>query len=200
MTRVSLVMPVTVGLYAVPGAAHAHLVTSGLGPFYDGALHLLLSPGDLLGLIALALLAGLRGSVAARPTLIALTLCWLLAGLVGRELSPTTELAWLNFAVTVALGLLIAADIRLPSGLVAALGGLFGVFHGLLNGSTLTAQGDGATSLLGIVTTALVVVLLVSATVVSLRQFWARVAVRVAGSWIVAVGVMMLGWMLQGAA
>ena len=36
-------------LLAGPGVAQAHLVTSGLGPFYDGALHVLLSPGDLLG-------------------------------------------------------------------------------------------------------------------------------------------------------
>jgi hypothetical protein len=36
-------------LMAGPGVAQAHLVTSGLGPFYDGALHVLLSPGDLLG-------------------------------------------------------------------------------------------------------------------------------------------------------
>jgi len=44
-------------LFALPGAAQAHLVTSGLGPFYDGALHLLLSPADMLGLAAAALLA-----------------------------------------------------------------------------------------------------------------------------------------------
>ena len=43
-----------------PEAAKAHLVSTGLGPFYDGVTHLLVSPDDLLGVIALSLLAGLN--------------------------------------------------------------------------------------------------------------------------------------------
>ena len=79
-------------LLAVPAAAQAHLVNSGLGPFYDGALHLLLSPGDLLGLVAAALLAGLRGAKAGRLTVMALTLSWLLAGMIGMGLPVTPDL------------------------------------------------------------------------------------------------------------
>ena len=39
-----------------------------------------------------------------------------------------------------------------------------------------------------------------SAAVVPLRAFWARIAVRVAGSWVVAVGILMLGWLSYGMA
>ena len=60
----------------LPAVAQAHLVNSGLGPFYDGVLHLLLSPNDLLGLVALGLLAGLRGPAASRLTVIALPITW----------------------------------------------------------------------------------------------------------------------------
>ena len=70
MNRSGIFASVAAALLAVPGAAQAHLVNSGLGPFYDGALHLLLSPGDLLGLVAAALLAGLRGARAGRLTVI----------------------------------------------------------------------------------------------------------------------------------
>ena len=35
------------------------------------------------------------------------------------------------------------------------------------------------------------------AAVVSLQAGWARIAVRVAGSWVAAVGILMFGWMLQ---
>jgi hypothetical protein len=44
----------------------------------------------------------------------------------------------------------------------------------------------------------LIVALLVSAAVVSLRAAWTRIAVRVAGSWVAAVGMLMLGWLAQG--
>ena len=81
-------------LLAGPGVVQAHLVTSGLGPFYDGALHLLLSPGDLLGVLALALLAGLRGPAAGRLAVMALPMAWLLAGMIGLTASMVLEPSW----------------------------------------------------------------------------------------------------------
>ena len=39
-----------------------------------------------------------------------------------------------------------------------------------------------------------VIVALVAALVVSLRWEWTRIAVRVAGSWIVAIGLLLFGW------
>ena len=55
-----------------PGAAHAHLVTTGLGPVYDGISHLFLSFDDLLPVVAMALLAGLNGPAAGRRALFTL--------------------------------------------------------------------------------------------------------------------------------
>jgi len=43
-----------------------------------------------------------------------------------------------------------------------------------------------------------VLVALVAALVVSLRAQWARVTVRVAGSWITAIGLLMLGRTYRG--
>jgi urease accessory protein len=40
----------------------------------------------------------------------------------------------------------------------------------------------------------LVLAVLVTALVVTLRAHWARIAVRIGGSWIGASGVLMLGW------
>jgi urease accessory protein len=34
--------------------------------------------------------------------------------------------------------------------------------------------------------------------VVSLRAPWTRIAVRVAGSWVAATGLLLLGWTLSG--
>jgi urease accessory protein len=52
---------------------------------------------------------------------------------------------------------------------------------------------------LGLALAVLVVVALFASLVVPLRQQWARVAVRVAGSWIAASGVLMLGWSVHAA-
>jgi hydrogenase/urease accessory protein HupE len=100
----------------------------------------------------------------------------------------------------VVLGLLVAFDAKLPAWGVATLGGLFGLLHGLLNGAALSQANAGMLNVLGIVTTVFVLLLLASATVVALRPTWTRVAVRVVGSWIVAVGMLMLGWLYRGVA
>jgi hydrogenase/urease accessory protein HupE len=198
MRRPLLLAPLTAGLLALPGAAQAHLVTSGLGPFYDGALHLLLSPGDLLGVLALALLAGLRGARAGRLAVIVLPLAWLLAGLLGLTLAFESNLSWLGVVSFLILGLLVAADAKLPPVTVAVLAAAYGALHGLMNGAALAAIGAGISPLLGLVFAVLSLALLTSAAVVPLKAFWARIAVRVAGSWVAAAGLLMLGWMLQG--
>jgi hydrogenase/urease accessory protein HupE len=187
-------------LLVAPGAAQAHLVNSGLGPFYDGTLHLLLSPLDLLGLVAAALLAGLRGAGAARLMVIVLPVSWLLAGMLGMKLPLTLDLDWLSVLSLMVLGVLLAADARLPPVAVASIGVIYGAIHGLLNGSALAVMGAGPSSLFGIVLAVVLLALLTAAGVIPLRALWARVAVRVVGSWLAAVGLLMLGWLAQGVA
>src|SRR5207253_2559437 len=67
-------------------AAHAHLVSTGFGPFYDGAAHFFVSIEQLLPVLALALLAGLRGPRAGRYAIALLPSAWLVSGLVGLRL------------------------------------------------------------------------------------------------------------------
>ena len=73
-----------------------------------------------------------------------------------------------------------------------------GLLHGWLNGVGLAeAQREGI-GLAGIASAAFVMVAIASASVVSLRAPWTRIAVRVAGSWVAAIGLLMLGWSLRG--
>ena len=193
-------VPVIFGiLLCAPSIAHAHLVNSGMGPFYDGAIHFFLSPDNWLGLLGAACLAGLCGAQAGRWTLAVLPSAWLfgaLSGLVISDIPDTSGLSILSFIV---LGLLVALDVKLQAWIIATLGGLFGLLHGLLNGSSLREADGGLLNVLGIVATVFLLLLLGSALVVSLRPAWARVAVRVAGSWVVAVGMLMMGWLFRGA-
>ncbi len=187
-------------LLVAPEAAQAHLVNSGLGPFYDGVLHLLMSPGDLLGLIAVSLLAGLRGPEAGRWVVIILPLAWLVAAFVGRYTPVAVDITWLSTLSFLVLGLLVALDAQVSPPLLAWLAAGFGGLHGLLNGSALAAIGAGTSTLLGIIMAVWMLALLTTAAVVPLRAVWSRTLVRVAGSWIVAVGMLVLGWALQSAA
>ena len=49
--------------------ANAHLVTTGMGPVYDGIGHFLLTPEDFVPVLSLALYAGLRGADCGRRAL-----------------------------------------------------------------------------------------------------------------------------------
>ena len=68
---------------ALPSAASAHMAQSGLGPFYDGLLHPLISLEDLLPVLALAILAGLRGALHARWLLLVAAMIWAMVALGG---------------------------------------------------------------------------------------------------------------------
>ncbi len=183
----------------LPASAQAHLVTTGLGPFYDGVSHFALTPEDLLPALAMALLAGQRGARSGRLTLFALPAAWLAGGLAGLAFPSFSSAAVLTTLSFLALGALVATEAPLRDEWVSGLALVLGLLHGYLNGSAMAQAKLGALGLTGIVTTLFVTVALAAALVVALRSPWARVAVRVAGSWIAAIGLLLLGWSLRGA-
>ncbi len=184
------------GLILSPVPATAHLVTTGMGPVYDGIGHFLLTPEDLVPVLALALYAGLRGTLPGRRILFLLPPAWFAGGAAGLavDLAPGQLLPAVSFLV---IGALVAADLRLPVAVLSALAILLGLIHGFCNGAALKA-GSGMLGLLGIAIMLFVLVASVSAFVISLKREWTRIAVRVAGSWICASGLLMLGWMTKG--
>jgi urease accessory protein len=72
------------------------------------------------------------------------------------------------------------------------------VLHGALNRGVLTQAGLGVLGGAGVACAVFGVVSLGAGLVVSLQHPWTRVAIRVAGSWIAATGLLMLGWGLRG--
>ena len=182
-------------LLCTPSLAAAHLVTTGMGPLYDGIGHLLLTPEDLVPVLALALFAGLRGATAGRWTMFLLPLSWLAGGLAGSA-ADTPIPAPVPAVSILLLGALVAADLRLPPRAVAGLALGFGFVHGFMNGLVLR-KGAGTLGLIGIATMLFVLVALGSALVVSLGKSPARIAVRVVGSWIAAIGLLMFGWAMR---
>jgi urease accessory protein len=184
-------------LVLAPAIAQAHLVNTGLGPFYDGVSHFALTPEDILPALALALLAGLRGAAAGRITLFALPTAWFAGGLAGQVFPTTTPTVALTTVSFLVLGGLVAADARLRLEWVGGLAVAFGLVYGYGNGSAMTEAKLGALGLVGIVLTLFVTIALAAALVVALRAPWTRIAVRVAGSWIAATGLLLVGWSLR---
>ena len=115
-------------------SAAAHVVTTGFGPVADGIGHFAASPEDLIPAIALAVFAGLRGKAHARCVSRVLPLTWVAGGVAGLAFGAplTVSLAWLPL---VAMGGLVALDLRMPLAATAALALLLGAFVGYANGA-----------------------------------------------------------------
>lgn len=183
---------------ASPTPAHAHLMTTGFGPFYDGLAHLLVTPEDLLPVIALALLAGFHGPRFGRTVLFALPAAWLVGSLVGLLVAPHVTLPAASAAVTIAVGGMVAAGQPLPLELVAGFAVALGLFAGACTGIDLVTAHASPLGAAGVTAALFVVVSLLAGQVASIRASWARIAVQVAGSWIAAIGLFMLGWAVRG--
>jgi hydrogenase/urease accessory protein HupE len=187
---------VVVGLAALTATpAHAHLVETGFGAFYNGIAHLALTPSDLLIVVALALLAGQCGTRAARWALLALPCAWLIGGAVGALFPSNVTLPVLTTLTFGLAGALVAFNARLNAAAVALCTMTAGLLHGYVNGASLGSSGTLA--LTGAVTAAFCLFAILAAQVTTIRAAWGRIALRAAGSWVAAAGILMLGWLAR---
>ncbi|MGH7495802.1 MAG: HupE/UreJ family protein [bacterium] len=178
----------------MPHLAFAHVVNRRFGDFYAGMLHPFAGFEHILPIIAMALLAGQRGAAAGRAVLLAFPLS-LAAGItLGMTVaSPLRIIDMINLGSFIVLGALVAGAWRLPAKVLPLLAIFFGLTLGFANGVDLTSEVSAALFLLGVVATSVIITALGAAMVVSLKSDWQNIAVRVAGSWILAIGILMLG-------
>lgn len=180
----------------LPVRADAHLPTVGLGPVYDGIFHFLMSPEDLIPVIAVALLSGQRGPSVGRRVLWLVPVAWFLGGLTGM-LAGSGRGSALTFVSFLLFGGLVAANAKVSLRVISVLSAFLGFFHGYLNGVGINFYNDGVYIIFGIALTIFMVVALFSSFVIPLRRQWALIVVRVAGSWIAASGLLLVGWTLR---
>lgn len=180
--------------------AEAHTIMSTAGPFYGGIKHFFLSLDDALAALALGLLCGLRGEGPAWRALCTLPIAWLAAGATALWVAlPSPATSAISAVSLLALGCLVAAGLRLRLPQFAALATAAGLLHGFLNGLSMRELGprDALWQLLGVALAALVVVVYPAAVLDLAKRPWTRVVVRVLGSWIAAIGLLLLGWSLR---
>jgi urease accessory protein len=195
--RSAALLGATAVVAAWPTSAYAHLVQSGLGPFYDGIAHFTLSPDDWLLVLAVALLGGLSGARGGRIVLFVLPLAWILGGLLGLGRQTVADWPAVSAATLVMTGALVAWSPRIRRALLTSIAAVFGALHGYLNGSLGAAGGLAPSGLAGVAATVFVLTALAAALVVALRGDVPRLVVRVAGSWIAAIGLLLVGWSLR---
>lgn len=176
-------------LLAGPAAAHGNL--PGGGGFAAGFAHPFLATEHLLALVALGLLIG-RQTI--RAPVLAL-LGGLVAG-VALGMVATLPVQALILAGALAIGALIASNLRLPDMAVMLAAGVIGLMVGAdtdgLTGAT------AAMAFAGTVVGVLAIVLNCMALAQAARTRLDGVPLRVAGSWIAAAAVLILAFLLRG--
>ena len=182
-------------LVLFPTTVLAHLVTTGMGPVYDGTVHLLLTPEDLIPVLAIGVYSGLQGREYGRYILFVLPLSWFLGGMVGflSGQLPTLPYGSLSFLL---FGLMIAINARIPVPVFLSLAAAFGTMHGFFNGQAMRT-GPGVLGMIGIMVTVFVLIALTSALVSVSSRYWVKMILRVMGSWVAASGLLMTGWYLR---
>ena len=140
----------------------------------------------------------MRGARYGRRALFVLPVAWLIGGLFGSHVAGASPHPFIAAAWFLVLGGLLAADAGISLPVLAALAILLGVSNGFMNGAGIGGFDAAAIALTGIAFAVFVVVALAAALVTPLRVPWARIAVRVAGSWIAASGLLLAGWAFRG--
>ncbi|MBK8175661.1 MAG: HupE/UreJ family protein [Rhodospirillales bacterium] len=192
---------VRIGLLAVfllaPAAAQAHLVSTRFGDFYGGAMHPLTAMEHALPWLAIGILAGMQGPRTGRWILLAFPL-GLFVGAALAWFVPTEPIvSQANIASFAVVGLLVAAAWPLPAPVLIAAGLVFGLTHGYENGTAMTPATNHLLFILGVTTVGWVFIALTTALTTAFLQSnvgWRRIGVRAVGSWIAAVGIMLIGF------
>ena len=190
-------------LLAITQQADAHIAAVRLGDFYSGALHPLTDLQDLVLWTALGLLAGTLGASKARWLVLMLPLGLTVGLAYGLEAGVSATAPVTDAAMMVALGLLLAAGIRLPSIALWVVALSLAVVRGIANAGGVGPQTNVVLFGAGLAAAGYAAITLIMAlTVVFCRPApdaspaWRKIAVRACGSWIAAIGLMMGGFAL----
>jgi hydrogenase/urease accessory protein HupE len=175
--------------------AQAHLAIKGLDEFGNGALHPFITPAHALIVVALGLLIGQQVPLTLKAPIIALAS----ASAAALLFTATGWVSWIYQPILIGLALgiavLVAVEVKLPRNVLAAVCAL-GVA-----GICLDSRAESGTTL-AVTKTLLGTWLSLNLAVPYLAicasngtdRPWARTAIRVVGSWIVAISLMVLAF------
>ncbi len=176
----------------------AHIVIEGAGDLANGAVHPFVTPTHGLVLLALGLLVGMQRPRDFRP------LVWGLVPFLAIGLAATTVVgeaavdSRLLAGLALVLGAAVALDRPIPLSVLAILGGAAGLAVGLDSRVEGLATSETWKTLVGTWLGATLAVFYITACVASGGEKpWVRTAVRIVGSWLVAISLMVLAFAMR---
>jgi len=181
-------------LMAMATSAQAHTAAKEVGDFYAGFLHPVTALEHVLPLLALGLFVGQQGH-RATAALLVFSLMLMLGAASALWLPAMPYVGLLNILSAVLLGGLVAAAWRLPIALVQGLAVVFGLSHGFANGTAVAGAIKPYLFIPGVGVAGLIVpawAMVATDFVLRQKAGWMHIAVRVAGSWIAAIGILVL--------
>ena len=163
------------------------------------AAHSLVSPQDLLTILGFAILAAHHGTTAGRRLVFTLTLAWAVGAAAGFALMVgEMEVPIATASVILLLGVTRLVQAPVPTGGLLSAAAVIGLIRGFSNGAAALAADGQWLSVVGIVLGVFVLGSLLAGFSTWLEMHRAAVVLRVMGSWIAAIGLLMLGWELRG--
>jgi urease accessory protein len=163
-----------------------------LGGLAGGLLHPLLAPAHLVSFIGLALLAG-RGRLRARAAIATAFALGLGGGLGaiawGVAETPANDVL---LAAAVICGVIAALGLPVPARLAAALAFIIGSAVGLDSPPETISMHEAVLMLIGTFCGGIAALGLMAAAAALLAHVWQAIALRVAGSWIAAIAILVL--------
>jgi urease accessory protein len=201
--RSALLTSSAVAILGYSAVADAHIVSTRLGDFFTGALHPLTDPVDWAVWVAVALLGAIAGRSAARWLVVTTPL----ALMVGLLLTVVTGARVVGLTIDglslVFVGGLLASGRRLTVTPLLITTSAVLLARGLANAAGLRVGADVALYVSGLGMAGYVAVTLWAAlavTVLDQAQLpaWRRIGVRVLGSWMAAVGLLLFAFGLRG--
>lgn len=187
-------------LLAWPSHGFAHSPIEGLGRFYGHLLHPVTVLPHFLLLTAVALTLGQQGRGKARAGAIALGLAFaggLAAATAGASGSVSESMLLLGALV---VGSAVILDRHMPAAAAVTVAAAAGLAIGLDSATAATGIRDKALGIVGVTTGVMYLTIVIAGFTISFEKHWQRIAVRVAGSWIFAVSMLVLAQTIAGPA
>ena len=189
----------TLLLTVMPATAAAHDLSAQYGPFLGPAAHVLTEADHIAALLGVGLLAGRHTHRTRVALLVAVVIAFLLAmaaPLVFRGLSGFESIEGIvSPASLLVAGVLVALGRKLSVSIAMLVAIAVGIVHGVANG--LAIEGGGGLAVLGGVSAAALIIAIGTATAAILDGPRGRIVVQVLGSWVAAMGLMLLGLALR---
>lgn len=182
---------VVFSVFAFSSPALAHSPIEGISIFYGYMLHTLVVPAHALLLVATSLLLGQQEIVLTRVGLTVLA-AGFVTGLTISAVGLASGSEWQHLLGALAVGGAVSLCWQAPLTVLAPLAAAVGFAIGVDSAPSEAPDDEKTLAFAGLISGTLGLALVVSGLTAGLTRGWQRIGVRIVGSWIVAVALLVL--------